>query len=455
MHQPYEEQVDPQARLRAKVRVKAYPVKALGGLLWAYLGPLPAPELPDWEIFSWPNGFAQIVFAEIPCNWLQCQENSIDPVHFEWMHSNWSVRLNGSTGPYAPTHLKVDFEEFEYGIKYKRIRTDTDDKHPLWTVGRVCLYPNGFFLGEHFEWRVPVDDENTLSITWAFERVPKESEPYVQGEIPSWVAPIKDERTGRWITSHVINQDIVAWVGQGRIADRTQENLGASDRGVAILRRRFFDDLDAIDAGPRSLGPGARSGKESRDRTARADARALHRRAHACGVHRASATRPACARFHISCRPARGSAAGVSRCDGIRASGADMSETAKVTSLTERADALEEAMIRELNRLVIVKSTLFTSGERDPRRPLARAPLADHQGFLMGDDPRLPKMPDEPTLIDFFKYRLPARRNHLMQSAKHALKRRSAARRSCSRACCTTSPWPGSSAPITAIGARS
>ena len=31
---------------------------------------------------------------------------------------------------------------------------------------------------------------------------------------------IKDEH-GRWISSHVINQDISAWVGQGRIADRT------------------------------------------------------------------------------------------------------------------------------------------------------------------------------------------------------------------------------------------
>ena len=47
----------------------------------------------------------------------------------------------------------------------------------------------------------------------------------------------------------MINQDIVAWVGQGRIADRTRENLGASDRGVLLLRRRLFDDLAAIAAG--------------------------------------------------------------------------------------------------------------------------------------------------------------------------------------------------------------
>ena len=79
-------------------------------------------------------------------------------------------------------------------------------------------------------------------------RVPKGREPYVQDTVPTWVSPIKDEH-GRWISSHVINQDIIAWVGQGRIADRTKENIGASDLGIAMIRKRLFDDLDAIAQG--------------------------------------------------------------------------------------------------------------------------------------------------------------------------------------------------------------
>src|SRR5215216_2988668 len=141
--QPYEDLAHPKAKLREQIRIKAYPVEELGGLVWAYLGPEPRPLVPDWEFFSWPNGFRQIVKAEIPCNWLQCQENSIDPVHFEWTHSNWGVRLDGATGPYAPRHVKVDFTEFDYGFQYKRIRTDTDENDRLWTVGRVCLSPAG------------------------------------------------------------------------------------------------------------------------------------------------------------------------------------------------------------------------------------------------------------------------------------------------------------------------
>jgi 5,5'-dehydrodivanillate O-demethylase oxygenase subunit len=188
------------------------------------------------------------VLSDIPCNWFQCQENSCDPVHFEWMHDNWSLRRRGETGPYAPRHLKVGFEEFEFGLLYKRIREGKDETDPLWTIGRVALWPNGFYLGEHFEWRVPIDDENTLSIAWFFSRVPKEAEPYVQDRIPTWQCPLRDEQ-GRWITSHIMNQDFVTWIGQGRIADRTKENLGSSDGGIVMMRRRLIRDLDAIAAG--------------------------------------------------------------------------------------------------------------------------------------------------------------------------------------------------------------
>jgi len=112
----------------------------------------------------------------------------------------------------------------------------------------VCLWPNALFTGNHFEWRVPIDDENTLSVAWFFMRVPKDREPYTQQRVPVWKSPLQD-KDGRWITSHVINQDIVAWVGQGRIADRTKENLRSSDIGISTMRARFFRELETLAAG--------------------------------------------------------------------------------------------------------------------------------------------------------------------------------------------------------------
>ena len=119
--QPYEDTAHPEIGLKNKVRIKAYPVKECAGLLFAYMGPAPVPELPVWAPFTWQGGFREIVRSDIPCNWFQCQENSIDPVHFEWMHDNWSQRLAGSHD-YATKHLQVAFDEAEYGFMYRRIR---------------------------------------------------------------------------------------------------------------------------------------------------------------------------------------------------------------------------------------------------------------------------------------------------------------------------------------------
>ena len=253
VEQPFEDTCFPGTNAKDRVSIKSYPVQQKGGMLWAYMGPQPVPQLPDWEAFSWGNGFSQIVLSEVPCNWFQCQENSIDPVHFEWMHENWGQRLRTGKTDLGPRHLKLDFDEFEYGFTYRRVKEDSDETDEAWTIGRVCLWPNGFFLGEHFEWRVPIDDENTLSITWKYTRVPKESEPFVQESIPTWQGPLTDAN-GKWIDTHVMNQDFLAWVGQGRIADRTQEHLGASDRGIVAVRRRFFEELEHIALGGEAKG---------------------------------------------------------------------------------------------------------------------------------------------------------------------------------------------------------
>lgn len=256
IEQPYEEIAHPQARFKERVAIKAYRVEAKAGLLWAYLGPEPAPLCPTWEPFTWENGFVQVVFSEVPCNWLQCQENSIDPVHFEWLHTNWSLALrHAREGQRPPTHLKIGFDEFEYGFVYRRVMEGGSEADELWTIGRTCLWPNCLFTGDHFEWRVPIDDENTLSVGWFFDPVPPQRRPFRQERIPYWYAPIKDPQTGRWITSHVMNQDFVAWVGQGTFADRTLEHLGESDRGIIMIRRRFLDDLKVIADGgePKAL----------------------------------------------------------------------------------------------------------------------------------------------------------------------------------------------------------
>ncbi|HTS91728.1 MAG TPA: HD domain-containing protein [Stellaceae bacterium] len=91
-------------------------------------------------------------------------------------------------------------------------------------------------------------------------------------------------------------------------------------------------------------------------------------------------------------------------------------------SLADHADAIEEQKIRELDALVL-PSALFTMVEGARHDGAGAKLVAANPGkyMMMGDDPRLPKMPEKPTLIDFFKLRFRGGQ-HLLQSAHHAQK---------------------------------
>jgi hypothetical protein len=89
------------------------------------------------------------------------------------------------------------------------------------------------------------------------------------------------------------------------------------------------------------------------------------------------------------------------------------------TTLSERADALELQQMQELNNQLVTKSLLYhlADGERTigPGFGLGRQ-------LLMGEDPRLPPMPEKPTLMDFFRLRFTPAHQHLLQSANLAQK---------------------------------
>jgi hypothetical protein len=91
---------------------------------------------------------------------------------------------------------------------------------------------------------------------------------------------------------------------------------------------------------------------------------------------------------------------------------------AESVSMNERADALERKMSDELDML-ISKSPLFNMA--DGKLGAVNMPSKGGKHQLMDDDPRLPKMPAKPTLLDYFTYRASGI-NHMLQSATHALK---------------------------------
>jgi 5,5'-dehydrodivanillate O-demethylase len=244
--------------LKDRIKQPAYPVEKLGGLLFAYLGPAPAPLLPRWDVLAWERGKRWIdVQSVLRCNWLQAMENSVDPAHLFWLHGA-SAHLAKAVEHYGEEH---EFIPFAHGIMKRRSTPGKPgeapkvDQHPLLfpnTLRHVSKSKASGRLRHNLQFRVPIDDENTQVYVVYFEPSDTERSP-ADADAPFAPFPLRDEG-GEYRLDQVLVQDAMAWESQGAVADRTEENLGSSDRGIAMYRRLIRDQIAAMRNGKDPLG---------------------------------------------------------------------------------------------------------------------------------------------------------------------------------------------------------
>ena len=240
----------------------AYPVSELGGLVFAYLGPLPAPVLPRFDLFVAEHALRDIGRAVIPCNWLQIMENSVDPVHLEWLHGRHlgqvrAVRGEAVPARYSRRHVEIGFDEFPHGIVKRRVLEGSSHDDDDWAVGHPLVFPNMVRVGSHrqhrFQIRVPVDDTHTLH-WWYSCYFPAHGAPGVEPrDVPVYDVPFRDDEGG-FIVDFVDGGDIMTWVTQGPIADRTRELLVDTDRGIVLYRRMLLREAERAARGLDPLG---------------------------------------------------------------------------------------------------------------------------------------------------------------------------------------------------------
>jgi 5,5'-dehydrodivanillate O-demethylase oxygenase subunit len=256
------------SRFKDKVKMKAYPVEELGGVIWAYLGPAPAPVLPKWDILTWDNVERFIVSMELPCNWLQCMDNSLDPVHFEWLHNYWGSYVLGQEKPPEEREewklrmqsenargrheVKVGFDRFEYGVIKRRLLEGDSEENEWWRIGHPVLFPNTLRVGQNrnfsFQIRVPMDDTHTHHFVYRV-MVPE------AGVVLPPQGPVRVDfenvykPNGRIRADWVLGQDQAAWIIQGPITDRTDEHLGATDVGIILYRKLINEQLKTMEDG--------------------------------------------------------------------------------------------------------------------------------------------------------------------------------------------------------------
>lgn len=101
--------------------------------------------------------------------------------------------------------------------------------------------------------RVPVDDTHTRQFWYSCYLPAPGAPPIEQDEIPVYDVPFLDAE-GRFVLDFVDGGDIMTWVTQGPIADRTRELLSDTDKGIVLFRRLLLDQLGRVEAGHDPLG---------------------------------------------------------------------------------------------------------------------------------------------------------------------------------------------------------
>ena len=251
--------------LRQRVRITAYPVQELGGLVFAYLGPQPAPLLPLWAPMMEEGAWHAIGSCVLPCNWLQCLENQVGDMHVEWMHSrftNWVLERMGRderrrTNPdYVGPSAADDFSEFErFDLGMIKRRMGAEDASPI-------VLPN-MMIGNQIQYYVPIDDTHTWSVTYKTHRPPPGLDLPPQDAVSVFEYPLPGLSADGSPTAALAawegldvnsGQDRMMLYARGEIADRTRENLGTGSKGIVLLRELLEENMQKVGRGEDPVG---------------------------------------------------------------------------------------------------------------------------------------------------------------------------------------------------------
>jgi phenylpropionate dioxygenase-like ring-hydroxylating dioxygenase large terminal subunit len=233
----------------------AYPTHEYQGLIFAYLGPPERqPAFPIYDVFA-ASGIRLEpgVKYVMPCNWLQIEENFMDPAHLLFLHTlNSGPQFNQAYARLAMT----EYHETPIGSMYVDTRRVGDN---VWVRTAEQILPNlNQFprvdedgtaekvrdLAIQFNWAVPIDDTHTLRLGFLCARADDPRDWWAQSTQGRDLAQERpyEERQRR-------PGDYEAQVGQRAIAIHALEHLGATDRGVIMFRKGIREGIEAVRRG--------------------------------------------------------------------------------------------------------------------------------------------------------------------------------------------------------------
>src|SRR6184192_3627544 len=235
------------SRFKDRVQHPAYQAQEIGGFIFAYIGPEPAPLLPNYDLFLREDGEREVGAGHDYCNWLQRAENSVDQTHLVALHASEYPHL-------ALKRPVIGWERRDYGAKISmQVPGISKPKYSHWIFPshtRHTTARKGRKPDHAIRFRVPMDDTNTMTFWLRFYPYGEEdrSKPFLLKTLgfENDQAGVYERVDDGWwgVASH--DQDRVAQESQGPIYDRTKEHLGASDQGVIMLRTMIKESIDAV-----------------------------------------------------------------------------------------------------------------------------------------------------------------------------------------------------------------
>jgi 5,5'-dehydrodivanillate O-demethylase len=243
--------VEPEgSKLKDGVKIKAYEAVEIGGLVFAYMGPKPAPAFPRWDLLVRDAGLTVVGADEEHCNWLQRAENTVDQHHLCVLHAGVYPQM-------AFKRSEVDWNPTWYGMQIEmRVpgRKAKQDHFIFPSTNRFTRARVGDVPSHDMRIRVPTDDTKTTTF-WlnTYPSITDKGRLETKGLEKSERGVYERVEDGWWdLPSH--EQDRAAQESQGLITERSLEILGWTDRGIAMFRGMLRDGMKAVAEGRDPLG---------------------------------------------------------------------------------------------------------------------------------------------------------------------------------------------------------
>ncbi len=278
-------------QFKHKVHITAYPTEELGGIVWAYMGPIdkmPAPPKFAWTQVGEERRHVTKVIQE--CNYLPGLEGGIDTSHAPILHRLLTDNSKrGGMKPSSPfvkgkaPHLVVDITD--YGYQYAGIRPLGDSEMHIRTYHFIMPFhqirpsrsDSGVQMDAGHIW-VPIDDYTTMVYNWGYTTVDQPLTEDDRLEKGLGNGPLHvDQKTFRSLGNRsndylldrelqrtenysgidgINQQDRALQESMGKICDRSREYLGPADKAIIQARKLLIKAVKTVEAGGAPAGTG-------------------------------------------------------------------------------------------------------------------------------------------------------------------------------------------------------